>query len=57
MDSNNFKPYMNSVSLYKQKNESNYKFIDKLSVSESNNSLDKTITYKNRKGDSQYKRI
>lgn len=57
MYSNNFKPYMNSVSLYNQKNESNYKFIDKLSVSESNNSLDKTITYKNRKGDSQYKRI
>ena len=26
MDSNNFKPYMNSVSLYNQKNESNYKF-------------------------------
>ena len=51
-----FKPYMNIVSLYNTKNKSDYKFIDNISVSESNNSFDKIITYKNRKGDNQYKR-
>ncbi|MFQ9298157.1 MAG: hypothetical protein ACLR4X_07015 [Clostridia bacterium] len=51
-----FKPYMNVVSSYNLKDEKNYNFINKISRSESNNSFDKIITYKNRKGDSEYKR-
>lgn len=51
-----FKPYMNVVSSYNLKGEKNYNFINKISRSESNNSFDKIITYKNRKGDSEYKR-
>ena len=51
-----FKPYMNVVSSYNVKDEKNYNFINKISRSESNNSFDKIITYKNRKGDSEYKR-
>ena len=51
-----FKPYMNVVSSYNFKDEKNYNFINKISRSESNNSFDKIITYKNRKGDSEYKR-
>ena len=47
---------MNVVSSYNLKDEKNYNFINKISRSESNNSFDKIITYKNRKGDSEYKR-
>lgn len=57
MSSIQFKPTLNMVSMYNRKNKKNSNFTDKISVSESNSSFDKTISYINRKGDKQYKRI
>ena len=52
-----FKPTLNIVSMYNRVNKTSSNFTNKISVSESSNSFNKTISYKNRKGDKQYKRI
>lgn len=57
MSNGQFKPTLNIVSMYNIYSKKENSFVNKISVSESNNSFNKIISYKNRKGDKQYKRI